>query len=153
MPDIRHGIHPVGASDKAEWRALWDAYCTFYKADVSPAQTDLTWSRILDANHTINSFIARDASGSATGFVTWLTHSSTWLDRGDCYLEDLYVTESARGQGTATALIAAVQQAAEMLGYERLYWMTNIGNTRARSLYDSIAGGEDGHVRYRMRLR
>ncbi|MDF1748171.1 MAG: GNAT family N-acetyltransferase [Alphaproteobacteria bacterium] len=145
-------VSPVQQSDWTDWQGLWLAYCDFYKASVPEAQTALTWRRILDPDHTVNSFIARNADGTALGIVTYLMHPSTWIDVGDCYLEDLYVSEKSRGLGVGRSLIMAVKQAAQQAGCERLYWNTNVGNTTARKLYDALTGGEDGHVRYRMTL-
>ena len=145
-------VSPVQQSDWTDWNALWAGYCYFYKAPVSDSQTALTWRRILDPDHTISSFIARQADGTALGIVTYLRHPSTWIDVGDCYLEDLFVLNTARGKGVGRALIMAVKEAAKSAGCERLYWNTNISNTTARALYDKLAGGEDGHVRYRMAL-
>ena len=145
-------VSPVQESDRADWRSLWFAYCDFYKAKVSEEQTERTWQRILDPAHTINSFIARAEDGTVLGIVTYLMHPSTWIDVGDCYLEDLYVSDTARGRGVGRSLIMAVKDAAQSAGCERLYWNTNVGNDRARALYDKLTGGEDGHVRYRMAL-
>jgi len=145
-------INPAVAADEAEWRPLWNAYCTFYNADVSEDQTALTWSRILDPSHVINCLIARDDAGQVVGFTTFFMHPSTWLNGDDCYLEDLYVSETVRGGGIGHTLIFAVRARAVEAGCERLYWNTNVDNARARGLYDKITGGEDGHVRYRMML-
>lgn len=146
-------ITAADPSDESDWRALWRAYCTFYQADVPEEQTTRTWSRILDPDHTINCLIARDPAGQMVGFATYLMHPSTWLDVGDCYLEDLFVAEDIRGGGVGRALIFAVRDHAIAAGAERLYWNTDVDNNRARRLYDKITGGEDGHVRYRMKLR
>ena len=106
-------VSPVQQSDWTDWNALWAGYCDFYKAPVSDSQTALTWRRILDPDHTISSFIARQADGTALGIVTYLRHPSTWIDVGDCYLEDLFVLNTARGKGVGRALIMAVKEAAK----------------------------------------
>lgn len=145
-------IRPAAPADEAAWRGLWAAYLAFYKADVSDAQTARTWSRILDPDHAIGCLIAADGD-TVLGYAVYLTHPSTWLDVGDCYLEDLYVAEAARGRGVGRRLIESLRDRATEMGCERLYWNTDHDNTRARALYDSLTGGEDGHVRYRMLLK
>lgn len=145
-------ITPCSPADKQDWRALWEDYLSFYNTVLSGEQTELTWARILDPDHAISGFIARQDNGQAVGFVTYLYHASTWLEVGDCYLEDLYVDAGIRGQGTGRALIEMVQSAAREKGSERLYWFTDEGNDRARLLYDKVVGGTCGHVRYRMTL-
>jgi GNAT superfamily N-acetyltransferase len=72
------------------------------------------------------------------GITHYLFHTSTWAPRV-CYLQDLYVSETHRGQGTAAALIDAVAQAAQQAGAQRLYWLTQSDNLRARRLYDRVA--------------
>ena len=62
-------------------------------------------------------------------------------------LQDLFVAESARGQGAARALIDAVAEAARSRGASRLYWHTQDGNARARLLYDKVARFS-GFIRY-----
>lgn len=145
-------VHPIRPEDEADWRRVWKDYLDFYNSPLTPAQTDLTWARMLDADHPINGFLARASDGKAVGMVTYLYHVSTWIEVGDCYLEDLYVDADVRGGGIGRALIEAVKQAAEAKGCERLYWFTDEGNDRARILYDKIVGGTCGHVRYRMSL-
>ena len=69
----------------------------------------------------------------------------------DCYLEDLFVAEAARGHGLGRALIDDLVSLARSRGWSRVYWHTNEDNTRARALYDQYVAS-DGHIRYRMRL-
>lgn len=85
------------------------------------------------------------------GFAMWHTHLTTWSAAPDCYLEDLFVAEDARGTGLGRALIEDLQGVARALGCGRLYWMTDQNNARARALYDSFAPA-DGHLRYRLSL-
>ncbi len=85
------------------------------------------------------------------GFAIHLHHPSTWVPGEDCYLEDLFVADTARGMGVGRALIADLQTLARAKGWHRLYWHTDKDNARARTLYDSIVPS-DGHVRYRLKL-
>lgn len=149
MTDIT--IRPATDEDNAAWTLLWQDYCSFYNADISAAQTALTWSRILDPDHAIGCFVAvHQDSAAILGFSTFFAHPSTWNPNDDLYLEDLYVAPSARGTGIGGKLIANLRLYAKTQGYARLYWHTNSDNHRARILYDKIMGGIDGYVRYRM---
>jgi GNAT superfamily N-acetyltransferase len=69
-----------------------------------------------------------------------------------CYLQDLFVDETARGQGAASALIERVAEVARDRGAARLYWTTKQDNARARSLYDKVARFH-GFIRYDYPLR
>ncbi len=86
------------------------------------------------------------------GFALHHHHASTWVLGDDCYLEDLFVSEAARGLGIGRALIDDLIVLARAKGWHRLYWHTDAGNARARSLYDSYVLS-DGHIRYRMSLK
>ena len=85
------------------------------------------------------------------GFALHHHHASTWVAGDDCYLEDLFVADAARGQGVGRALIDDLIGIARTKGWHRLYWHTDETNTRARALYDSYVQS-DGHIRYRMAL-
>lgn len=57
------------------------------------------------------------------------------------------MSEAHRGQGTAAALIEAVATAAQEGGAQRMYWLTQTDNLRARRLYDRVAEYR-GFIRY-----
>jgi GNAT superfamily N-acetyltransferase len=65
-----------------------------------------------------------------------------------CYLQDLFTTEAARGQGIGKALIEGVYERAKADGASRVYWLTHESNEAARSLYDKLAT-RTGFIQYR----
>jgi GNAT superfamily N-acetyltransferase len=143
-------IRNLEAPDQAQWRALWSGYLSFYEVDLKPEITDQTWARLMNATSPVKARVAIGADG-LLGFAIHLHHPSTWIMGEDCYLEDLFVAEAARGLGVGRALIEDLKRIARSQGWHRLYWHTDEGNTRARALYDSIVPS-DGHVRYRLKL-
>ena len=143
-------IRDVRESDDAEWRRLWNGYLTFYKVDLAPEVTANTWRRIMDPTSPVGMRVA-EHDGKLEGFAIHLSHPSTWVLTEDCYLEDLYVDEAARGGGVGRALLDDLIALCGRKGWSRLYWHTDEGNARARKLYDSYVK-TDGHVRYRMKL-
>lgn len=56
-----------------------------------------------------------------------------------CYLEDLFVAETARGSRAGRVLIEAVYGAADARGADQVYWLTEEANHTARALYDKAA--------------
>lgn len=143
-------IRPVRPSDEPAWRALWAGYLAFYDTPLPPEVTTATWSRILDPASRLACLIA-EVAGAPQGFAVWHRHVASWSLKDDCYLEDLYVAEAARGTGLGRSLIDALIRTARDAGCGRIYWHTNEANTRARTLYDSYAAS-DGHIRYRLQL-
>lgn len=143
-------IRDLVPGDKAAWLDLWAGYLAFYKVALDPAVTEHTWTRLLDPGSPLAARVA-DGPGGLLGFAIHLHHPSTWVAGEDCYLEDLFVSGEARGQGIGRALIEDLQALAQSRGWHRLYWHTDVNNARARALYDSIVPS-DGHVRYRLKL-
>lgn len=143
-------IRDADPGDEAGWRALWDAYLAFYAVDLAPGVADRTWARLMDPASPLKARVAV-LSGQVAGFAIHQHHPSSWVAGDDCYLEDLFVAETARGAGIGRALIDDLVALARAKGWHRLYWHTGEGNARARALYDSYAKS-DGHIRYRMRL-
>ncbi len=76
---------------------------------------------------------------------------SVWVAADDCWLEDLFVTDAARGRGLGRAMVgAAIDRAAER-GARRIELDTKEANGPARALYESLGftnqskepGGQD----------
>ncbi|MEC0232317.1 GNAT family N-acetyltransferase [Paenibacillus alba] len=78
-------------------------------------------------------------------------HHTFWENNLSCYLQDLYVEETARGHGAARALIEEVAQSARERNASKLYWQTRNNNITARALYDKIAS-HNGFIRYDYKL-
>lgn len=143
-------IAPLTAADEAAFRELWAQYLAYYKVELRPEVTDRTWARLIDPAAPLAGRLAW-LGDRVVGFALHLHHPSTWVAGEDCYLEDLFVTEAARGHGAGRALIDDLIAIARSQGWHRLYWHTDIDNARARALYDSYTA-HDNHVRYRMKL-
>ena len=143
-------IRDATPADETVWRNLWSQYLAFYKVDLTPSVTDATWNRLMDERSAMSVRLA-EVDGEVVGFAIHHTHPSTWMIEDDCYLEDLFLTEAARGKGVGRALIDDLIALAKRRGLGRLYWHTNEDNHTARKLYDSYVKA-DGHLRYRMRL-
>ena len=144
-------IRDATAADEAGFRRLWDAYLAFYDVTLAPAVTDQTWARILDPASPLSARVAVDGAGKVQGFAVWHHHVASWHLANDLYLEDLFVDAAARGTGLGRALLDDLFALARARGFGRIYWHTDEGNARARSLYDSYAPA-DGHIRYRLKL-
>ncbi|MCU0802209.1 MAG: GNAT family N-acetyltransferase [Rhodobacteraceae bacterium] len=143
-------IVALAPAHKAAFLGLWQAYLAFYAVDLAPTTTDATWQRLLDPASPVKARLAL-VDGQPLGFAIHMHHPSTWVPGEDCYLEDLFVAEAARGMGLGRGLIDDLRALAKARGWHRLYWHTDAGNTRARALYDTYVRS-DGHIRYRLNL-
>jgi GNAT superfamily N-acetyltransferase len=143
-------IRSARPADQADWRDLWQEFLAFYDMKLDTQITDFTWKRLMARGGKMRARLAVDGD-RILGFAIYQHHPSTWVMGDDCYLEDLYVTSAARGQGVGRALINDLIYIARSKGWQRLYWNTDISNETARRLYDSITP-DDGHIRYRLTL-
>ncbi len=131
-------ITAVGPDDFESWAPLWVAYQEFYKVDIPESATQRIWPRFLHDIEPMHAALAR-VGRRAVGLVHWLYHRSTWTTGDYCYLQDLYVSEDARGAGIGRAMIEHVYADAKLHGAPRVYWTTHETNHTAMQLYDGIA--------------
>jgi GNAT superfamily N-acetyltransferase len=135
--------------DETRWRELWRGYLEFYETTLPIERYVDTWRRLMSPEAPIHGFGAREGSADAPliGITHYLFHAHAWSDREVCYLQDLFVDSTVRGNGAGRALIERVAAAARERGCFRLYWTTKEDNHRARRLYDLIAK-HNGFIRY-----
>lgn len=123
----------VTKSDLAELHVLVEKYRAFYKQVENDKTASFLEQRI--ANDEAVAFIAR-VDGNAVGFTllyptfSTVSLSSIWL------LNDLYVDESARGQGIATELMEVAESEAKKAGATRVFLRTANDNLPAQALYE-----------------
>jgi GNAT superfamily N-acetyltransferase len=140
-------IRPIGLDERADWEPLWKGYQTFYKVVIPDATSAVTWARLHDPTepmHVLGAYV----DSRLCGIVHYLFHRSCWTIGNYCYLQDLFVAESARNLGLGRALIMAVEERARAAGASRVYWLTHETNSSARALYDQLAE-RPGFIQYR----
>ena len=137
-------VAPLARSDHERWLALARGYKAFYKTDVTDAEYERTWERLL-AEDRIHVLGAR-LDGRLVGITHFLFHTAIWVDPV-CYLQDLFVDPEVRGRGIARALIKAVAKSARERGAVKVYWHTHDHNATARALYDKVAK-HNNFIRY-----
>ncbi len=143
-------IAPLSKDNYELWLDLWQSYLTFYESSLPLETTNVTWHNVLDSSIPIYGFGAWQED-VLVGITHVVLHPNTWNTTECCYLEDLYVNESVRGQGVGRALIEHVYAFARQQNCNRVYWTTQEDNTAARRLYDTLATKTD-MVQYRKSL-
>lgn len=147
-------IRKADPADFEAWKVLWNRYNEFYERFGNTALpeeiTRTTWSRFFDPYEPIHAFVAEQA-GQLVGLAHCLFHRSTIQLQPNCYLQDVFTLESARGKGVARSLIEKVYAYAKSHQIGRVYWQTHESNTAAMRLYDKIAE-KSGFVVYRKLL-
>ncbi len=135
-------VRPLAPGDRDEWADLWRAYLRFYETELPDAQYDVTWSRLMTPDESPHGLcaVAPDGGGGALiGITHYIFHRSCWTETESCYLQDLFVSEAARGTGAGRALIEGVYAAADAANAGQVYWLTQDFNETARRLYDRVA--------------
>jgi GNAT superfamily N-acetyltransferase len=137
-------IATVTEADLDELLPLMRGYCDFY--EVAPSdEALLAMSRKLIADPELEGMqlIARDDDGAAVGFATiFWTWSTLTADRLGV-MNDLFVSEAARGSGHADALIAECAARCRERGATELAWQTAHSNARAQAVYDRVGAKRD----------
>jgi GNAT superfamily N-acetyltransferase len=144
-------LHP---GDFTQWKPLWDGYNEFYgrkeKTALPESITNMTWARFFDGYEPIHALVA-ECDGQLLGLVHYLFHRSTTVLTSNCYLQDLFTIETARGQGVGRALIEEVYRRAKSAGCPKVYWQTHETNATAMKLYDQVAE-DSGFIVYQKNL-
>jgi ribosomal protein S18 acetylase RimI-like enzyme len=126
-------ISKVTASDLAELHPLVEQYRAFYKQPENDKTLGFLEERI--NNQEAIAFIAR-VNGEAVGFTLLYPTFSTVSLSNIWLLNDLYVAESARGNGIANELMDVAEAAAKSAGATRVFLRTANDNLPAQALYE-----------------
>jgi len=147
------GFHIEAALMKhlPELLRLYVAYRIFYR-EPPEEQRAAAFLRERVGQSSGRYFLARNGMGIAVGFMHLMPSTNTLAMRPIWFLEDLYVNESARGQGVATALLNHAEAFARSNGAERLTLATAHDNLAAQHLYKKHGYVREDHFCYFHRL-
>lgn len=143
-------LRKIVEQDYEGWLQLWHGYQEFYKVNLSPELSQLTFSRLLNENEEMGCFVIEQEQ-ELIGLVHYIFHRSTWTEGNYCYLQDLFVKKDSRSKGLGKQLVEAVYTEAEKQNCSRVYWLTHETNYQARILYDQLADNT-GFIQYRKNL-
>lgn len=92
-----------------------------------------------------------EIDGSSVGFAVYFYNYSTWLGKHGIYLEDLYVSPTARGSGAGKALLKELSKIAVANDCGRVEWSVLDWNTPAIDFYLAMgAKPQDEWTVYRL---
>jgi GNAT superfamily N-acetyltransferase len=143
-------IRPVTKGEREIWERLWRSFQAFHNFAVSDEAMEVTWQRFHDPAEPMF-LLGAYLDNELSGIVQYIFHRSCTTVRDFCFLNNLYVAESARGQGVGRALVEAVYAAAERHGASRVHWNVLESNAAALALYDRVAR-RSGFIQYRKSL-
>lgn len=82
--------------------------------------------------------VLAEQAGEPIGFALFFHNFSTWAGRRGLYLEDLYVTPAARGQGAGAALLRHLAGIAVARDCARFEWSVLDWNAEAIAFYRAM---------------
>jgi ribosomal protein S18 acetylase RimI-like enzyme len=133
-------ITRAGLDDVADLAPLVEAYRAFYRQPPSERTRDYVADRIAHGDAVV--LLARK-DGVAVGFALVYPTFSTVALAPVWLLNDLYVSEHARGGGVAGSLMAVAEQVARDAGAARIWLRTAHDNRAAQGLYESRGWAQD----------
>jgi ribosomal protein S18 acetylase RimI-like enzyme len=108
------------------------------KDEPSSRQIRETVGVLLEDQATDFLLASRGDREAAEGVCQLRYRLSVWTSVDDCWLEDLYVEDEARGSGLGRALVGAALERAEARGCRRVELDVNEENTGAIAFYDTL---------------
>lgn len=132
-------IREAKECDSAIILALITELAIYEKAEDSVLATEETIRQSLFAdNATAKALICEDKQGVVLGYAIYFYNYSTWLAKKGLYLEDLYVSEQARGQGIGKKLLTHLAKLAVNEDCGRFEWSVLDWNAPAIAFYESL---------------
>lgn len=145
-------IAPVTAAEYESLLPLIAAYQRFYEAeDIDEERNRAFFHRFLDPSEAGLLLGARGGE-ELLGYACLYWHFSSTQAVETVLMNDLFVSEAARGRGVGRALIEASAGAARERGAAQLEWATAPDNHTAQRLYDSTGAERSEWVEYELEL-
>ena len=115
------------------------AFRDWFESDQPSAESMAASVELLIGDPATEYLLGRIEAGAPPCGVCQLRfRHSVWTATPDCWLEDLYVEEQARGRGLGGALVTLACERASARGAARIELDTNEQNRAAIALYESL---------------
>jgi GNAT superfamily N-acetyltransferase len=121
------------------WLDLYAGYGEFYETPLTDEKAVLVWSWLTDPAHELEAYFALNDAGEAVGLAHVRVFSRPLAGSRGLFLDDLFVTPDARGEGAATAILETLRGRARDEGFSVVRWVTAADNDVAQRLYDRLA--------------
>jgi len=136
-------VNHVAQQDRTQWQALYHGYAEFYKVPMNDEILDTVWGWIHAEGNPFFGLIAKDEAGNALGLMHCRQMPSPLRGALVGFLDDLFVTPEARGQGVVEALYDSLGELARQQGWPFVRWITAEDNHRGRAVYDRLSDKTD----------
>ena len=145
-------IAPISHDEFEELLPLIAAYQRFYKVeDIDEARNRAFFHRFLAPSED-GLLLGARRDGRLVGYACLYWHFSSLEASETLLMNDLYVSEEARGAGVGRALIEATAEVARERGAPFVEWATAPDNHTAQRLYDSTGAERSEWFSYELRV-
>ena len=126
-------------ADRADWEVLYHGYAEFYQVPMNDQILDTVWGWIHDEGNPFFGLVAKDENGKALGLMHCRQMASPLRGALVGFLDDLFVSPDARGQGVVEKLYVALNALGKQQGWPFIRWITAEDNYRGRAVYDKLS--------------
>ena len=145
-------IAPLQEAEYERLLPLIAAYQRFYEVEEIDEERNRAFFRRFLAPSEVGMLLAARDGGGIVGYACLYWHFSSTQAVETVLMNDLFVSETARGRGVGRALIEASAAVARVRGAARLQWSTAPDNRTAQRLYDSTGAERSEWVEYELGL-
>jgi GNAT superfamily N-acetyltransferase len=145
-------IAPVAAEEFELVLPLIASYQRFYEVEEIDEERNRAFFRRFLAPSEDGLLLGARQQGEIVGFACLYWHLSSLSAAETVLMNDLFVSEAARGHGAGRALIEASAAVARERGAAHLEWATAPDNLTAQRLYDSTGAQRSEWVEYELGL-
>ncbi|HWC48930.1 MAG TPA: GNAT family N-acetyltransferase [Solirubrobacterales bacterium] len=145
-------IAPITDGEFEELQPLIAAYQRFYEVEgIDEARNRAFFRRFLAPSED-GLLLGARRDGKLVGYTCLYWHFSSLEAVETLLMNDLFVSEEARGEGVGRALIEATAEVARERGVPFVEWSTAPDNHTAQRLYDSTGAERSEWVSYELRV-
>ncbi len=145
-------VEPISELQLAALLPMIATYQRFYEVEeIDDERNRAFFSRFLKPSDD-GMLLGAWSGEELVGYACLYWHFTSLVPAETVLLNDLYVTESRRGEGIGRALIEASAQIARERGAHRLEWATAPDNETAQRLYNSTGAERSEWVEYELPL-
>jgi GNAT superfamily N-acetyltransferase len=145
-------IAPIAVEGLEELLPLIAAYQRFYEAEEIDEDRNRAFFRRFLAPSEDGLLLGARREGQLVGYACLYWHFSSLEAAESVLMNDLYVTEEARGAGVGRALIEATAEVARERGAPFVEWSTAPDNHTAQRLYDATGAERSEWISYELRV-
>lgn len=145
-------IAPIAVEEFEQLLPLIAAYQRFYKVESIDEERNRTFFRRFLGPSEDGLLLGARRDGRLVGYACLYWHFSSLEACESVLMNDLFVDESARGDGVGRALIEAAADVARERGVPLVEWSTEPDNHTAQRLYDSTGAERSEWFSYELRV-